>query len=118
DVGYGSIENARSKGAAFDKAKKESVTDAIKRALRSFGNVMGNCTYNNELAQRIFKMQKLPAGPIEMKDLYRGEEFAAAAAKAQALTNNSNGSTSNNNVSKVSGGGSAGGTVGNGNTMD
>ncbi|ORY48045.1 recombination protein Rad52 [Rhizoclosmatium globosum] len=60
DVGYGSIENARSKGAAFDKAKKESVTDAIKRALRSFGNVMGNCTYNNELAQRIFKMQKLP----------------------------------------------------------
>ncbi|KAI9347314.1 Rad52/22 double-strand break repair protein [Obelidium mucronatum] len=58
DIGYGRIENARSKGTAFEKVKKESVTDAIKRALRSFGEVMGNCTYNNELMQKIIKLKK------------------------------------------------------------
>jgi DNA repair and recombination protein RAD52 len=29
DVGYGSIENAKAKSMAFDKAKKEAVTDAV-----------------------------------------------------------------------------------------
>ncbi|KAJ3071376.1 Cell death protease, partial [Podochytrium sp. JEL0797] len=78
DVGYGSIENARSKGAAFDKAKKESVTDGIKRALRSFGNVLGNSTYNHELTQKIFKIQKIPPAPFDAHTLYRGEDYADA----------------------------------------
>ena len=43
DVGYGSMENAAKKSAAFEKAKKESVTDAMKRALKSFGPAMGGC---------------------------------------------------------------------------
>ncbi|KAI8806359.1 hypothetical protein BJ742DRAFT_816600 [Cladochytrium replicatum] len=41
DIGYGSVENVRGKGSAFDKAKKEAVTDATKRALRIFGNALG-----------------------------------------------------------------------------
>ena len=45
DIGYGIAENQKSKAAALEKAKKESVTDAIKRALRQFGDRLGNCTY-------------------------------------------------------------------------
>lgn len=43
DMGYGHIENCKGKAAAFEKARKEAVTDALKRALRSFGKVLGNC---------------------------------------------------------------------------
>ena len=43
DIGYGHIENCKGKAAAFEKAKKEAATDAMKRALRNFGNVLGNC---------------------------------------------------------------------------
>lgn len=32
----------------MDKARKEAVTDAIKRALRIFGNNLGNCVYDKE----------------------------------------------------------------------
>lgn len=30
----------------FEKAKKEAVTDATKRAIRYFGSVMGNCIHD------------------------------------------------------------------------
>ncbi|KAJ3107673.1 Cell death protease [Physocladia obscura] len=101
DVGYGSIENARSKGTAFDKvvlklllgfnlnlltqAKKESVTDAIKRALRSFGNVMGNCTYNTELTKKIIQMPKIPPPIYDASNIYRGEEYMEGGFKAIAM---------------------------------
>jgi DNA repair and recombination protein RAD52 len=48
DIGYGHIENCKGKAAAFEKAKKEAVTDAMKRALRNFGNVLGNCLYDKD----------------------------------------------------------------------
>ncbi|KAH3666442.1 hypothetical protein WICMUC_005710 [Wickerhamomyces mucosus] len=60
DIGYGSIENARSKAAAFDKAKKEAVTDGMKRALRSFGNAMGNCLYDKEYLKKIAGVKCAP----------------------------------------------------------
>lgn len=46
DIGYGSSEGQRSKGASYEKARKEAVTDAMKRALRVFGNKLGNCAYD------------------------------------------------------------------------
>ena len=46
------IENAKGKGAAFEKAKKEAATDGMKRALRSFGNVLGNCLYDKEYLKK------------------------------------------------------------------
>ncbi|KAI8622286.1 hypothetical protein BC830DRAFT_752696 [Chytriomyces sp. MP71] len=58
DVGYGYIENAKSKGMAFEKAKKESVTDGIKRALKSFGNALGNCVYDKRILMNIGKERK------------------------------------------------------------
>ncbi|KAH8829487.1 Rad52/22 family double-strand break repair protein-domain-containing protein [Flagelloscypha sp. PMI_526] len=57
DVGYGTAENQRNKGAALDKAKKEAVTDALKRSLRNFGNVLGNCLYDKKYAQNIVKVK-------------------------------------------------------------
>ena len=48
DVGYGVSEGMRSKALSIEKARKEAVTDGLKRALRSFGNLLGNCISNKE----------------------------------------------------------------------
>ena len=60
DVGYGQIENAPGKAAAFEKCKKEGTTDALKRALRTFGNVLGNCIYDKDFLQRVIKIKPEP----------------------------------------------------------
>ncbi|KAF8800620.1 hypothetical protein BYT27DRAFT_7116857 [Phlegmacium glaucopus] len=65
DIGYGLLENGRQKGAALDKSKKEAVTDAIKRALRNFGNVLGNCLYDKSYTSEVVKM-KVP--PVRRSD--------------------------------------------------
>ncbi|KAI0066893.1 hypothetical protein BV25DRAFT_1795820 [Artomyces pyxidatus] len=59
DVGYGTGDNQKSKGVALDKAKKEAVTDGIKRALRNFGNVLGLCLYEKSFTQEVLKMGKV-----------------------------------------------------------
>lgn len=48
DVGFGSAENFKNKAGALEKAKKEAVTDATKRALRQFGYALGLSTYDKE----------------------------------------------------------------------
>lgn len=53
DVGFGSSDNQRMKGAAIEKAKKEASTDAIKRALRQFGNALGNCCYDKDFIKNV-----------------------------------------------------------------
>ncbi|KXN69861.1 Rad52/22 double-strand break repair protein [Conidiobolus coronatus NRRL 28638] len=55
DVGFGSATNERSKGAALEKARKEASTDALKRALRLFGNNLGNCIYSKKYLQSLTK---------------------------------------------------------------
>lgn len=60
DIGYGHIENCTGKAAAFEKAKKEAATDALKRALRTFGNVLGNCLYDKNYESKISKMKVAP----------------------------------------------------------
>ncbi len=76
DVGYGTGENMKSKGAALDKvqciklslwphhvdnllsqAKKEAVTDGVKRALRNFGNLLGLCLYEKSFTQEVVKIK-------------------------------------------------------------
>jgi DNA repair and recombination protein RAD52 len=52
DVGYGISEN-KNKGNAIENAKKEAVSDARKRALRLFGNALGNCIYDKEHINRV-----------------------------------------------------------------
>ncbi|OZJ05584.1 hypothetical protein BZG36_01721 [Bifiguratus adelaidae] len=75
DIGYGSSENSKSKSQAFEKAKKEATTDALKRALRTFGNVLGNCVYDRGYTREI---QRMPNTQIKFNsdDLYRHPQFA------------------------------------------
>ncbi|ORZ20036.1 Rad52/22 double-strand break repair protein [Lobosporangium transversale] len=58
DIGYGSSENQKSKASSFEKAKKEATTDALKRALTSFGNVLGTCLYDKNFCKYL-SMQKV-----------------------------------------------------------
>ena len=60
DIGYGHIENCKGKAAAFEKAKKEGTTDALKRALRNFGNILGNCIYDKDYLARVTKLKVTP----------------------------------------------------------
>ncbi|KAI1429125.1 hypothetical protein F5Y12DRAFT_782120 [Xylaria sp. FL1777] len=74
DIGYGHIENCKGKAAAFEKAKKEGTTDALKRALRNFGNVLGNCIYDKDY---LSKVTKIKVGPTKFdeENLYRRPDF-------------------------------------------
>lgn len=58
DIGYGIAERINGKGAAFEKAKKEAVTDATKRALRNIGNVLGGCLYDKEFLNSLSKYKR------------------------------------------------------------
>lgn len=51
------MENGKTKGQVFEKAKKEGTTDALKRALRSFGNVLGNCLYDKEFLEKVVRVK-------------------------------------------------------------
>eukprot|EP01132_Coremiostelium_polycephalum_P005528 gene5528-6886_t len=52
DVGFGFAEMS-SRGLAFEKAKKEAVTDARKRALRLFGDALGNFLADREVNKEL-----------------------------------------------------------------
>ncbi|KAJ9659311.1 DNA repair protein rad52 [Neophaeococcomyces mojaviensis] len=75
DTGYGGIENCKSKIAAFEKAKKEGTTDALKRALRNFGNVLGNCIYDKDYITKVSKV-KAGTGKWDVNELHRHVDFA------------------------------------------
>lgn len=74
DIGYGEIKNCNGKGPAFEKVKKEGATDGMKRALRNFGNVLGNCLYDKSY---LTKVAKVKAGPSRWSEdnLHRHPEF-------------------------------------------
>ncbi|CAN6634384.1 DNA repair and recombination protein Rad52p [Trichomonascus vanleenenianus] len=82
DVGYGHAENARNKAAAFEKARKEAVTDGIKRALRQFGNALGNCLYDNKFTRQLSKV-KFQEQPLCEEELYRSSKVVGARPSAQ-----------------------------------
>jgi DNA repair and recombination protein RAD52 len=83
DVGYGHIENCKGKAAAFEKAKKEAVTDALKRALRNFGNVLGNCLYDKDYLQRVTKVRVAPS-KWDADNLHRHPDHAPVKKEALA----------------------------------
>jgi len=49
------------------------VTDGLKRALRNFGNVMGNCLYDKSYAQEVVKVKFEPVRllPLSARITYR-----------------------------------------------
>ncbi|KAF2663961.1 hypothetical protein BT63DRAFT_430203 [Microthyrium microscopicum] len=76
DIGYGEIKNSPSKAAAFEKTKKEASTDALKRTLRNFGNLLGNCLYDKTYTDKISKVK---TDPIQWNadDLHRHHSHPA-----------------------------------------
>ncbi len=75
DIGYGHIENCKGKAPAFEKAKKEGTTDGLKRALRTFGNVLGNCIYDKDFVGRVTKIKVAPSR-WDADNLHRHPDFA------------------------------------------
>ncbi|KAI0179369.1 recombination protein Rad52 [Hypoxylon sp. FL1284] len=75
DIGYGHMENCKGKAAAFEKAKKEGTTDALKRALRNFGNVLGNCIYDKDYLSKVTKIKVEPV-KFDENNLHRHPDFA------------------------------------------
>ncbi|EFX04603.1 rad52 DNA repair protein radc [Grosmannia clavigera kw1407] len=76
DIGYGHIENCKGKAAAFEKAKKEGTTDALKRALRNFGNVLGNCIYDKAYVEKVSKIKVTPNRKFDERGLHRHADYA------------------------------------------
>ncbi|KAK9371983.1 uncharacterized protein V1513DRAFT_406253 [Lipomyces chichibuensis] len=76
DIGFGHVENARSKYMALSKCKKEATTDATKRALRCFGNSVGNCLHDNTYRRYVLRMS-IPAGRFDATNLHRSPEISA-----------------------------------------
>ncbi|KAJ2494022.1 DNA repair protein rad52 [Coemansia sp. RSA 2050] len=79
DIGYGTIDNAKSRGMAYEKCKKEAVTDAIKRAMRQFGNSLGNCVYDKEYVRTVAHIQKQPRNRLQGEDLFRYSDMVSEA---------------------------------------
>ncbi|XP_074534368.1 DNA repair protein RAD52 homolog [Halichoeres trimaculatus] len=73
DVGYGVSEGLRSKALALEKARKEAVTDGMKRALKCFGNALGNCILDKEYLTAINKIPKQPPPPLDPARTKRSE---------------------------------------------
>lgn len=88
-MGYGHIENCKGKAAAFEKARKEAATDALKRALRNFGKVLGNCLYDKDYLSRVTKVKVQPSRWDET-NLHRHADYAPL--KKEPIRNVSDGS--------------------------
>ncbi|MFT7805548.1 DNA repair protein RAD52 homolog, partial [Arapaima gigas] len=73
DVGYGISEGLKSKALSLEKARKEAVTDGLKRALKCFGNALGNCILNKEYLIAINKIPKQPPPPLDLAHTKRSD---------------------------------------------
>lgn len=73
DVGYGVSEGLKSKALSLEKARKEAVTDGMKRALKCFGNALGNCILNKEYLIAINMIPKQPLPPLDPAQTKRSE---------------------------------------------
>ncbi|KAJ3782520.1 hypothetical protein GGU10DRAFT_78485 [Lentinula aff. detonsa] len=95
DIGYGILENSKTKGPALDKCKKEAVTDALKRSLRNFGNLLGNCLYDKQYTNEIVKV-KVPPPKFDKENLHRRPEFSIESDKPVKPTTSTSTSTKSN----------------------
>lgn len=70
------MENCKGKAAAFEKARKEAATDALKRALRNFGNLLGNCLYDKDFLHKVTKLKAQPLQKWGAENLHRHPSYA------------------------------------------
>ncbi|CAG8727988.1 4448_t:CDS:2, partial [Racocetra fulgida] len=74
------------KDGTYHEAKKEAMTDALKRALRTFGNAMGNCVYDKKYASEIVKIKVSPP-QFNVDKLHRHPDFIQKNAKTGDISN-------------------------------
>lgn len=60
DVGYGHVDNIPEKGQALENSKKRAISDALKRALRHFGNSLGLTVYDKDHIIALAKSKTRP----------------------------------------------------------
>merc|ERR1712042_195970 len=104
DIGYGTSEGQRSKALSIEKARKEAVTDGLKRALKSFGNALGNCLSDKDYVRLIGSKPKdtpnysqddvmnstsLGLSEIRSRNLRKAEAAKKQIAAQKALSNSS-----------------------------
>ncbi|XP_062615867.1 uncharacterized protein LOC134277555 [Saccostrea cucullata] len=77
DIGYGVSEGMKSKALSLEKARKEAVTDGLKRALKSFGNSMGNCLADRDYLKCINRAPKPTARVYDLEEMRRTEQDVA-----------------------------------------
>ncbi|QHS75251.1 recombinase RAD52 [Saccharomyces paradoxus] len=87
DIGYGTVENERRKPAAFERAKKSAVTDALKRSLRGFGNALGNCLYDKDFLAKIDKV-KFDPPDFDENNLFRPTDEISESSRSNTLHEN------------------------------
>lgn len=84
DLGYGQAIKLFSQLEAVEKAGKEAQTDALKRALRQFGEPTGNCMYDKKYLSQIGKHRR-GAGDVVAFDVnslfHLGKEMTAIVQK-------------------------------------
>ncbi len=60
DLGYGVCEGMKSKANSIQKARKEAITDGVKRALKAFGTIFGVGLNDKSYSEALRKMAKQP----------------------------------------------------------
>ncbi|XP_029767975.1 DNA repair protein RAD52 homolog isoform X1 [Terrapene carolina triunguis] len=82
DVGYGVSEGLKSKALSLEKARKEAVTDGLKRALKCFGNALGNCILDKDYLRSVNKLPRQLPPELDLAKAKR-QDFEPAIEKAR-----------------------------------
>ncbi|XP_072510214.1 DNA repair protein RAD52 homolog isoform X2 [Notamacropus eugenii] len=69
DVGYGVSEGLKSKALSLEKARKEAVTDGLKRALRCFGNALGNCILDKDYLKSLNELPRQLPSELDLANI-------------------------------------------------
>ncbi|XP_070610961.1 DNA repair protein RAD52 homolog [Erythrolamprus reginae] len=82
DVGYGVSEGLKSKALSLEKARKEAVTDGLKRAMRCFGNALGNCILDKDYLRSVNKLPHQMPPALDLSKVKR-QDFDPTVEKAR-----------------------------------
>ncbi|XP_067392403.1 DNA repair protein RAD52 homolog isoform X3 [Emydura macquarii macquarii] len=82
DVGYGVSEGLKSKALSLEKARKEAVTDGLKRALKCFGNALGNCILDKDYLRSVNKLPRQLPPELDLAKTKR-QDFEPTIEKAR-----------------------------------
>lgn len=86
DVGFGSSDKQPDRGKAIENAKKEAVSDGLKRALRSFGHALGLSIYDTQHVKDVKDASKNAAAKRQRLGCEQSAQRAPPRGAAPAAT--------------------------------